>query len=293
MTVAARTAAVAGRPAGGTGGRLPGFLVIGATKCGTTSLHDWLSRHDEVFVSPWKEMRFFLPGHRWERGMDWYAAQFAQAGDVRACGEFSNGYGRGAEHPGVPARVAAALPDVRLVYVIRDPMRRLASHYRHRIVTGREWRDPAAAIARDPSYVETGRYGAEIERWLPHVRRERLLVLRAERLFADPVLTLDRLARHLGVTPRPDLRLRAENAAADRHPMPRPLARAIGAAGAWETGRRIARALPSWARGPGRASDVPFALPRDLRDALARIYDADRAVLRRHVPEADCDWMLT
>lgn len=279
-------------PAPATAGRLPDFLVIGATKCGTTSLHDWLARHPDVFVSPWKEMRFFLSGFRLERGMPWYAAQFAGAGNATACGEVSNGYGRGFEHEGVPARVAAALPGVRLVYVIRDPMRRLASHWRHRIVTGREWRDPAAAIEHDPAYVETGRYGAEIERWLAHHPRDRLLVLRAERLFADPAGALDRLARHLGVAPRPDLGLRRENAAEDRRPMPRPLRRAIGAAGAWRSGRAVSRALPAWALGPGRASDVPFELPPAMRSRLCDVFDADRAVLRRHVPEISCDWTL-
>jgi hypothetical protein len=282
----------AARPGAEGRGRLPDFLVIGATKCGTTSLHDWLSRHDGAFVSPWKEMRFFLPGHRWERGLDWYAAQFAAAGAAQSCGEFSNGYGRGAEHPGVPARVAGALPGVRLVYVLRDPMRRLASHWRHRIVTGREWRDPAEAIAADPAYLETGRYGAEIERWLAHHPRDRLLVLRAERLFADPRTELARLARHLGLAERPDLPLRRENAAADRRPLPRPLRRAIGAAGAWGMGRRLARGLPDWALGAGRASEVPFELPAPLRARLLDVYEADRAVLRRHVPEADCDWIL-
>ena len=293
MTAATGTSPAGGRDAHAGAGRLPDFLVIGATKCGTTSLHDWLSRHEEAFVAPWKEMRFFLPGYRWERGMDWYAAQFAAAGDARACGEFSNGYGRGAEHPGVPARVAAALPGVRLVYVVRDPMRRLASHYRHRRVTGREWRDAAAAIREDPAYVETGRYGAEIERWLPHVPRDRLLVLRAERIFADPAGELARLARHLGLALRPDLPFRAENAARDRRPMPRALARVIGGLGAWGAGRRVARGLPAWASGPMRASDLAFDLPRGLRDDLIRVYEADRAVLARHVPQADCDWTLT
>lgn len=281
-----------GRDLRAAAGRLPDFLVIGATKCGTTSLHDWLSRHDGAFVSPWKEMRFFLPGHRWERGVEWYAAQFAQAAAGQACGEFSNGYGRGAEHPGVPARVAALLPEVRLVYVIRDPMRRLASHWRHRIVTGRDWREPAAAIRHDPGYVETGRYGAEIERWLAHHPRERLLVLRAEHLFADPAPQLARLARHLGLAERPDLMLRAENAAADRRPLPRPLRRAIGAAGAWGLGKRLARGLPDRALGGRRAAEVPFDLPPALRARLIEVYEADRAVLRRHVPDDVCDWTL-
>lgn len=272
--------------------RLPDFLVIGATKCGTTSLHDWLTRHPEAYVAPWKEMRFFLPGFRWERGMDWYAAQFAGACGAAACGEFSNGYGRGAEHAGVPARVAAALPGVRLVYVIRDPMRRLASHWRHRIVTGREWRDPAEAVANDPGYVETGRYGAEIERWLSHHPLRNLLVLRADRMFSDPTAELARLADHLGLTPRPDLTLQRKNAAATRRPLPRPLRRAIGAAGAWKAGRTLSRTLPSRLLAPVRASEVPFDLPPALRARLHDIYETDRAVLRRYVSDETCDWTL-
>ena len=272
-------------------GRLPSFLVIGATKCGTTSLHGWLSRHPEVFMSPWKEMRFFMPGYRWAKGSDWYRAQFAGAGAARAVGEASNGYARGSEHPGVPERVRTLLPDVRLIYLIRDPMRRLVSHYRHRVATGRESGSPENAVRSDPAYVETGCYGKELERWLAIFPRAQLLVIRSEHLFADPAPELMRVARHIGVTPRPNIRLGTENRAVDRTAMPRPLRQAIGATGAWRTGRRMSRLLDG-KRGMIPLSEIPVDLPESLTAELSRIYSEDRERLRRHVPERDCDWNL-
>ena len=270
-------------------GRLPDFLVIGATKAGTTSLHRWLSGHPDIFVSPHKEMRFFLPGHRWEKGLDWYRAQFAEA-DGRRTGEFSNGYGRGHEHAGVPGRVRAILPDVRLVYLIRHPIDRLVSHYRHRLVTGRDWRAPDAAIAADASYVQTGCYGAELERWHAVFPAERILVIRSEHLFAQPSRELARLTAHLGVA-KHTAPLAAENRANARRRMPAPLRRLIGTTAAFSSGRRLGRALQ---RLPGLplVSETPVVLSDATRARLREIYEADRAILRRHVRPDQCDWSL-
>ncbi|MEM9797439.1 MAG: sulfotransferase [Pseudomonadota bacterium] len=272
-------------------GRLPSFLLIGATKCGTTSLHDWMTRHPDIFIHPMKEMRFFLPGFRWEKGMDWYRGQFAEVGSAMAWGEASNGYGRGADYPGAPEKIAAAMPDVRLVYVVRDPLKRLISHYRHRLVTGREWRDPAAAIRADNSYVETGRYGAELTRWLRHFDRAQILVLRSERLFAEPVGQLARLAAHLGVPDRPDLPLRAENRATDRTVMPRALRLALGPLGGQRVAKRVAAQLNRLPTGLlPTASSMSVDLPETLLKELRGIYEADRKALAALIPAEDCDW---
>ncbi len=273
-------------------GRLPDFLVIGATKCGTTALHDWLGRHPQVFIHPWKEMRFFLDEGRWDKGPDWYRRQFAQAGPNQICGEASNGYARGTEHPGVPHRIAELMPDVRLIYVVRDPIVRLASHYRHRLVTGRETRAPDVAVRSDPGYVETGRYGAELARWLTVFDRSQILVLRAERLFSDPEPQLSRIADHLDIATAPDIPFRTKNASSRRVAMPvtvRQAAQALGAQILIKSLSRTLQGLPIWRDRPS-VSTVSFDLSVDLMQDLTQIYKCDGRLLNELVGEPLADW---
>src|SRR5688572_22991010 len=79
------------RPGTSSGeGRLPTFLIIGASKSGTTSLAAYLSQHPEVFMSSRKEINFF--DLHYGEGVDWYRAHFADAGDRREVGEATPTY---------------------------------------------------------------------------------------------------------------------------------------------------------------------------------------------------------
>lgn len=236
-------------------------------------------------------MRFFLPAHRWHKGLDWYADRFAEAGEAVAVGEASNGYARGFEHPGVPERVAEILPDIRLIYLVRDPIARLVSHYRHRLATGREWRAPEIAIDADPAYVETGRYGAELVRWARAFPADRILVLRSEHLFASPTSHLARVAAHIGVREMPQIPFESRNRSDKRKSVPRPLRRAVDATGLYGAGRalgRVTRVVP----GLRITTDEAVQLPPNRLRWLGEVYREDRQLLRRFVPADQCDWSL-
>ena len=71
---------------------LPTFIVIGAGKAGTTSLWGYLRDHPQVFMSDPKELDFFTVEHNWSKGVGWYEAHFADAGDAVARGEASGSY---------------------------------------------------------------------------------------------------------------------------------------------------------------------------------------------------------
>ena len=235
------------------GGTLPDFLVIGATKAGTTSLHDYLSGHPQVFVHPRREMRFFAAEHEWRRGPEWYRAQFEGAGDALAVGQVSSAYARHPVHAGVAERIAAVLPEVRLVYLVREPFARLEAHYRQRLSTGHEWRRPEEAFRADPSYVAASLYGLQLAEYRRHFGADRILVLRCEALLCDPRPALARLAGHLSVDHDPALSFRARAAAAA------PL-------------RRSARRF-------GRARGAEYGLPEALRGEIAHLFEQDRRLL--------------
>ena len=263
-------------------GRLPSFLVIGATKAGTTSLHAYLRAHREVFVHPRKDLRYFAAEHEWRRGPEWYRAQFAGAGSAAAVGQVSNAYARHPVYAGAPERIAALLPDVRLVYLVREPFARIEAHYRWRLSSGHEWRGVEEALRADPSYVAASLYGLQLAEYRRHFAPEQILVLRCEALLADPEPELERLAEHLGIAHDPFLPFRAM-AGATR---PRGLAaesppRSPRAAPLRRSARQRARAagggpFGTWGR---PAAEAEHRLSDGLRDEIARLLAEDRRLL--------------
>ena len=188
---------------------LPNLLVIGAQKCGTTSLHRYLDAHPEIAMSDPKELDFFvehedrpryLVDGNWHRGVDWYASHFPDHVPVR--GEASPNYTAYPSVPEVPERAAGIVPDARLVYLVRDPIERIVSHYLHRVGASREGRPLDEVLAdRDDAarYVDRSRYAMQVERWLEHFPGERLLVIAQEDLRADAPSVLRRVFRFLSV----------------------------------------------------------------------------------------------
>jgi hypothetical protein len=178
---------------------LPTFIVIGAMKAGTTSLYHYLRHHDQIFMSQIKELDFFVSEGNWSRGLDWYRRQFHGAGGFRARGEASTLYTKWPEYQGVPERIAQLLPDVRLVYVVRDPIVRMRSHYQHRVMTGAETAPPDVALLENPTYLACSKYAMQIERYLDHFPREQIHIVTSEALRYDRRATVERVYDVLGV----------------------------------------------------------------------------------------------
>jgi hypothetical protein len=183
------------------GARLPTFIVIGAMKSGTSSLRDYLRAHPDVYVPPDEELHYFARDINWDKGLDWYRGRFAEAGDATAVGEKSPTYTMDPEHPGVPERMAALLPDVRLVYVVRHPLQRIRSHFVHQFGRGHEALPINRAVREDPRYVDTTRYAMQLERYLDHFPAEQLLVLTSDQLDHERTATFARIAAFVGVDP--------------------------------------------------------------------------------------------
>jgi hypothetical protein len=197
---------------------LPTFLIIGAMKGGTTSLHGYLRQHPEVFMPERKELNFFLdeyagppidpPEERnWSRGIAWYEEQFAGAERERAVGEASPNYSRYPTYPGVAERIAAVVPKAKLIYLVRNPIDRVFSHYVHDLANGREQRPFDIAVRGDDRFVAPSRYAMQVEQYLRVFRRGQVLLLRADDLMARRADTVQRVLEFIGVDSNVHLRL--------------------------------------------------------------------------------------
>jgi hypothetical protein len=189
---------------------LPGFLILGAQKAGTTALYAYLRRHPEITGPSWKEVSFF--DRHWTRGEAWYRGNFPNVWRSRGdlIGEASPSY---LFHPLAPRRVAELVPAAKLIVLVRNPVERAYSHYQHEVALGREplsFEEALAAedertageearLAAEPGYFShawwnytyraRGRYAEQLERWLEVFPREQLLVLPSEELLREPEAT--------------------------------------------------------------------------------------------------------
>jgi hypothetical protein len=208
---------------------LPAFLIIGAQKAGTTALYSYLREHPAIAGPPWKEVSFF-DRHFW-RGAAWYRGNFptrlylkrvrARAGVEPIVGEASPSY---VFHPLAPQRVAALVPDVRLIVLVRNPVDRAFSHYHHEVALGREPLPFEEALEQEDARLEgqlermlepryfshawwnftyraRGRYAEQLDRWLEIFPRGRLLIVPSEDLLDRPAETYGHVLDFLGAPP--------------------------------------------------------------------------------------------
>lgn len=180
---------------------LPTFLVIGAMKAGTTSLYEYLRAHPSVFMPSEKEPEFFSEPERWSKGLAWYSSLFAPGSRHPVRGEASTGYTRHPRFPETPARIASTLPDAKLVYLVRDPIERMVSHYRHSVLLGREKRSVDDALLGGGGYLDTSRYGLQLHRYLEHFPTSQILVVFSEDLRERRLPTLQRIITFLAADP--------------------------------------------------------------------------------------------
>jgi hypothetical protein len=181
-------------------GPLPTFLIIGAMKAGTTSLYHYMRSHPQVFMPAFKAPEFFATEPRPRRGIDWYRKQFSGAGpDSVAIGEASNVYTKFPTYTGVPRRIAEHIPDVRLVYIVRDPIERIRSHYQTRAAEGSEKSPFDTAVFENPIYLDYSRYARQIEQYMEHFPREQLLVVTSDDLRHHRRSVMQRVYEFIGV----------------------------------------------------------------------------------------------
>ncbi len=188
---------------------MPSFLIIGAKKCGTTSLFHYLCEHPNVGEPTWKEISYF--NIYYDRGNAWYKSFFPISlpkldSQYLMTGEATASY---ICHSQAPYRIATTLPKVKLIVLLRNPVDRAYSHYHHTKRIGREQLSFEDAIAQEESRVEqlenesrelglnsspaynytylaSGMYAEQLKNWLKLFNKEQLLILKSEDFFDRP-----------------------------------------------------------------------------------------------------------
>ncbi len=187
---------------------LPTFFVIGAAKAGTTSLHYYLDQHPQIQMSAIKEPHFFAgpengipfpPERIGDR--DEYERLFDPTFEVR--GEASPSYTNAPRREGVPERIGELVPDAKFVYLVRDPIERTVSHYRHSVASGDEQRSLRQAldeIADPHSYLAChSLYARQLELYLRRFPDDRVLVIDQAELLLDRETALREIFAFLAV----------------------------------------------------------------------------------------------
>lgn len=236
---------------------LPGFLIVGAQRCGTTSMFHVLSQHPAVSppIRRKKELHFF--DNEYDRGLAWYQSQFP----IRAWSRIA-ARGTGVEpvafegspyymfHPLVPERIHRDLPGVRLLVLVRDPVERAYSQHAHQVGLGLETEPfetaleledariegEAERLATQPSYTSRshwlyayrtrGHYADQLERLERTFGRGRIHVIDCGDFFANPGPDYDRVLEFLGLPNLGQPAFTAQNAR-PRAPMPESLRAAL------------------------------------------------------------------
>lgn len=260
----------------------PDFIIIGAMRSGTTTLDRLLSAHPSIAMAYGKETDYFLAEVHARQRPGWYGEQFDPSFPIH--GEASPNYAKADVFPGVPERIAAHCPDVKLVYIVRDPVDRAISQYHHGWAIGRLTGDPEAFVGTHEwrHVLATSRYCEQLRVYLDHFPQERVLVLDFDALIRAPSATMDVLTTFVGAPPHTLVRPESHAGSVQLSRIPPAVLRLarspLGRTAARVVGRRtrdaIGRAIAS-----GRSTSPPV-IPPHVRALMARELAPDAARFR-------------
>jgi hypothetical protein len=205
-------------------GSLPGFVIIGAQRGGTTTLFHSLLRHPMIGGPARKEVHYFDSAYA--RGELWYRSFFPSGRRMERDGQRLTGEATPSYlfHPLAAQRAADTLPEAKFVAVLRDPVARAWSHHAHQVALGYETlpfeaaieaeaerlageeerilSDPAfqATRFRRVSYLARGDYAPQLDRWFSAVGRGHVLVLISDEFFGDPPGGFRQVEEFLGLS---------------------------------------------------------------------------------------------
>jgi len=268
--------------------RLPDFVVIGAMKSGTSSLHEYLAAHPEISMSEAKELNFFHPERLERFGLDWYRAQFSAKPDALLAGESSPQYSMCHEFPRTSDLLHQFLPNVKMVYVVRDPIKRIESQWVHLVGSG-DIRSSFSESVRDVEsslLVQTSRYWTQLTWHFRNFSPEAFKIVSSERLAQSPRQVTGDVVAFLGLEPVDDPVFDQRFHESSNKIRPNWIGRQLWGRPARR--RRLAKSVP-WLVGR------PIPRPKWDADDLARVTEylrPDVEALRAHTGDAFPEWSM-
>lgn len=266
----------------------PDFMIIGAMKCGTSTLQAQLAAQDGVFMTTPKEPNFFSDDPVYAKGLEWYQALYDQASSGDVTGEASTHYAKLPTYPKTLERMQASLlPMPRIIYMIRNPLERAVSHYIHEWTEARMGKDPVLEFQRHPEIIDYSRFGMQIAPYIEAVGPQNVLLTSLEQVKQTPDAELAQIAKFLdlpeGAAWQHDMS--AQNVSAERarrFPMQgllidNPVARVLRQ-------RLVPKTFRTYIRNKLTMKDRP-TLPPALIAELQEIFREDRALLSGLFPQ--------
>jgi hypothetical protein len=257
----------------------PDFVIIGAMKSATTTLHEQLSRQSGFWMSRPKEPNFFSDDEIYQRGWNWYGALFRGAPEGWLRGESSTHYSKLPTYKRSVERMHRDLPGLKLIYLMRHPVDRLISQYVHERTVGRITTGIRDAVLANPELIAYSRYAYQIAPFLDAYGRKNVLPVFFGRLVSHPQAELERIGRFLGHSGgelRWDETMEPQNRGSERL-RPSVTREVLVRAPVLTTIRqrlmpkRISRAFRAFWRAGERPPDLPADCERRLHD----IFDED------------------
>lgn len=159
--------------------RLPDFLIIGAAKCGTTSLFEQLGQHPLIHTPAIKEPTFFSSNGvgTWDKGLEWYQSIFVEAQSDQLTGEASTSYSKAPWYGDAPEKIHQFVPDVKLIYMVRDPIAQILSHYQHMDYDELDTRTLEERLINDDFLLKVASYAYQLEQFLPFFDKHQIHVI--------------------------------------------------------------------------------------------------------------------
>jgi len=171
------------------------IILPGVMRCGTTFLRHYLSRHPSLHSPKRREIEYF--SLHYGLGETWYQLQLSRGGLDKSPNYMAN--------PEVPARIAADLPDAKVVILLRNPVDRAWSHYRW-LCQNKHMTAPFSDLFRFErlskgwySVLRRGHYAEQLSHWFEHIPREQILIVKSERLWESPHKVYDEIVWFLGL----------------------------------------------------------------------------------------------
>jgi hypothetical protein len=187
-------------------GRSPDFIIIGAMKSATSTLHKQLSAQPGIFMSTPKEPNFFSDDPIYKKGLGWYLGLFSEAEADAICGESSTHYTKLPDYPYTIQRLKDAVPNPKLIYVMRHPVDRLISHYMHQWSEGVITCDINQAIDRYPELISYSCYNKQLTPFIDTFGKGALMLMLFNDLKSSPQVLLELIGKFIGVADPTSLR---------------------------------------------------------------------------------------